>query len=143
MMQLLFQKAMFHVFLSAAPDKLMHDMQTLGVLFENLVIRDLRVYLSTLGGVGDAIHYYRDDKGLEIDAIIEHAGSWAGVEIKLSDAKVDEAASSLLRARDKVLANPAAQNEAPVFLAVIVGAGSLAYRRDDGVLVIPANCLTA
>lgn len=129
--------------LSATPDKLMHDMQTLGVLFENLVIRDLRVYLSTFGGVGDAIHYYRDDKGLEIDAIIEHAGSWAGVEIKLSDTKVDEAASNLLRARDKVLANPAAQNEAPVFLAVIVGAGSLAYRRDDGVLVIPANCLTA
>ena len=129
--------------LSATPDRLVRDMQTLGTLFENLVIRDLRIYLSTFGGVGDAIHYYHDDKGLEADAIIEHAGSWAGIEIKLSETKVDDAARNLLRVKDKVLANPATQNEPPVFLAVIVGAGNLAYARDDGVLVVPISCLGA
>ncbi len=129
--------------LAATPSKLIHDMQTLGILFENLVIRDLRIYLSTLGGIGDAIHYYHDDKGLEVDAIIEHAGLWAGIEVKLGEAKIDDAARNLLKVKEKVLANPAAQNDPPAFLAVIVGVGSLAYTRDDGVHVIPISCLGA
>ena len=107
------------------------------MLFENLVLRDLRVYLSTYGGLGNGISYYRDDKGLEVDAVIEYGGRWAGIEIKLSDTKADEGARSLLTLRDKVMANPAARNAEPLFLAVIVGRGSLAYQRDDGVLVIP------
>lgn len=125
----------------ATPERLLRDMQTLGDLFENLVLRDLRVYLSTYGMLDDRISYYRDDKGLEVDAIVEHAGQWAGIEIKLSDTKADEAAEHLLRLREKVLGNGAARNAEPAFLAVVVGRGSLAYRREDGVYVIPAATL--
>ena len=129
--------------LEATPDRLLHDAQTLGMLFENLVIRDLRVFLSTYSGLGNALSYYRDDSGLEVDVIVEHGGRWAGIEIKLSDTKADEGARSLIALRRKVLANPAAQNSEPAFLAVIVGRGSLSYTRDDGVMVIPAALLGA
>lgn len=127
--------------MGATPERLLHDMQTFGDLFENLVLRDLRVYLSTFGMLDDRISYYRDDKGLEVDAILEHAGKWAGIEIKLSDTKVDEAAEHLLRLREKVLGNDAARNQEPAFLAVVVGRGSLAYRRPDGVHVVPVATL--
>lgn len=129
--------------LGATPDRLLQDMQTFGLLFENLVIRDLRVFLSTYSGLGNQLFYYRDETGLEVDAIVEYAGRWAGIEIKLSDTKADDAAESLLRLRKKVLANSAAKNAEPAFLAVVVGRGSLAYRRDDGVYVIPAALLGA
>lgn len=125
----------------ATPERLLRDMQTLGDLFENLVLRDLRVYLSTYGMLDDRLSYYRDDKGLEVDAIIEHAGKWGAVEIKLSDTKADEAAANLVRLRDKVLKNAAARNSEPAFLAVVVGRGALAYRRPDGVHVIPIATL--
>ena len=97
--------------------------QTLGMLFENLVIRDLRVFLSTYAGIGNEVHYYRDEFGLEVDAIVERGGSWAGIEIKLSDTKVDEAVTNLGALRKKVISNPAAQNAEPAFLAVVVGRG--------------------
>lgn len=129
--------------LGATPDRLMRDTQTLGMLFENLVIRDLHVFLSTYRGLGNALHYYRDEKGLEVDVVVEHAGRWAGIEIKLSDTKADDAARNLLALKRKVTSNPAAQNAEPAFLAVIVGRGALAYTRDDGVMVIPAATLTA
>ncbi len=129
--------------LGATPEKLLHDTQTLGMLFENLVIRDLRVFLSTYAGLGNEVFYYRDDKGLEVDAIVECGGRWAGIEVKLSDTKVDEGAANLKKLRDKMLANPAARNAEPAFLAVVVGRGSLAYTRSDGVLVIPAALLGA
>lgn len=129
--------------LSATPIALLRDMQTLGLLFESLVIRDLRVFVSTFPGMGNAVYYYRDDKGLEVDAIVEHAGRWAAIEVKLSDTKADEAADSLKRLRRKVIANPAARGDEPAFLAVVVGRGDLAYRRDDGVLVIPVSLLGA
>ena len=129
--------------LNATPEKLLHDTQTLGLLFENLVIRDLRVFLSTYEGLGNNLFYYRDERGLEVDVIVEHNNRWAGIEIKLSDTKADEAAKNLLALRKKVLSNPAAHNAEPAFLAVVVGRGSLAYTRDDGVLVIPVALLGA
>ena len=129
--------------LGATPQALLHDAQTLGMLLENLVIRDLRVFLSTYTGLGNELHYYRDDQGLEVDAVVECGGRWGGVEVKLSDAKADEGAASLKKLRDKVAANPAARNAEPAFLAVVVGRGNLAYTRDDGVMVIPAALLGA
>ena len=129
--------------LHATPSRLLRDTQTLGMLFESLVLRDLRVFLSTYPGFDNGVYYYRDDKGLEVDAIIEHEGRWAGIEVKLSDAKVDEGARSLTRLRDKISSNAAARNADPAFLAVVVGKGSLAYTRDDGVMVIPAALLGA
>ncbi len=129
--------------LGAEPTRLLRDTQTLGMLFENLVIRDLRVFLSSYSGIGNELFYYRDNTGLEVDAIVECGGVWGGVEIKLSDTKADEGAKSLLSLRDKVASNPAAKNAEPAFLAVVVGRGSIAYRRDDGVCVIPAAMLGA
>lgn len=129
--------------LNATPSRLLKDTQTLGMLFENLVIRDLRVMLSTYAGLGTELSYYRDDKGLEVDAIMEYDGNWAGIEIKLSDAKADEGAANLIALRNKVLANPAARNSEPAFLAVVVGKSTLAYRRDDGVYVLPISALGA
>jgi len=91
--------------LNAIPERLSRDIQTLGMLFENLVLRDLRVFLSSYPGMGNTLSYYRDDTGLEVDVIVEHASRWAGIEIKLSDTKVGEGAESLVRLRDKVLKN--------------------------------------
>ncbi len=127
--------------LGATPDALLQDMQTLGLLFENLVMRDLKAFLSTYAGLGNELHYYRDEHGLEVDAILEHAGRWAGIEIKLSDTKADEAAESLKRLHSKVASNTAQKNSEPAFLAVVVGRGKLAYTRDDGIHVIPAAVL--
>ena len=123
--------------LGATPERLLGDMQTLGMLFENLVLRDVRVFLSTYGGVDNSAHYFRDEKGLEVDLIVEHDGHWGAIEVKLSDAKADDGARNLKALERKVLSNPAAQNAAPAFLAVVVGKGGIAYTRDDGVAVIP------
>jgi len=128
--------------LGASPMALLRDMQTLGKLFESLCIRDLRVYLSVLPGIGNQINYYLDDKGLEVDAVIQLGdGRWGAFEIKLSDTKIDEAASCLNRFVDKITANKAAQVKAPEFLAVLIGKGDMAYQRKDGVLVIPIATL--
>lgn len=88
-----------------------------------LVMRDLRIFLSTYGGLGNGLWYYRDDKGLEVDAIVEHGGRWAGIEIKFSDSKADDGARNLLSLRKKVLRNAATQTAEPAFLAVVVGRG--------------------
>ena len=131
------------VLLGATPERLLHDTQTLGLIFESLVIRDLHVLLSTYSGVGNGLYYYRDEGGLEVDAIVECGPAWAGIEIKLSDIKVDEGAKSLVALRDKLAASSAARHVAPAFLAVVVGRGSLAYTRNDGVMVIPVSMLGA
>lgn len=129
--------------LGATPGSLLRDTQTLGTLFENLVVRDVRVFLSTYAGLGNRVSYYRDDKGLEVDLVVETGEAWGGIEVKLSDTKADEAAASLVALKEKVCSNPAARNPGPAFLAVVVGKGALAYRRADGVYVIPASTLTA
>lgn len=129
--------------LGATPEGLLRDTQTLGALFETLVVRDLRAFLSSYPGAGNALSYYRDEKGLEVDCIVESGGRWGAIEVKLSDSKADAAAASLLALRDLVLANPAARGREPAFLAVVVGKGSLAYRRPDGVFVVPAALLGA
>lgn len=113
------------------------------MLFENLVIRDLRVFVSTYSGVGNGVYYYRDERGLEVDAVVEAGGVWGAIEIKLSDTKADDGADNLLKLRKKLAENGATRNGEPAFLAVVVGRGSLAYRRDDGVYVVPAALLGA
>lgn len=129
--------------LGATPERLLSDTQTLGMLFENLVVRDVRTFISTYSGIGNNVYYYRDEKGLEVDLIVECQGRWGALEVKLSDTKADDGARNLKALERKVLANPAARNAKPAFLAVIVGKGNLAYTRDDGVAVIPAALLGA
>ena len=131
--------------LGLSAEALLQDWQTFGLVFENLVMRDLDVYARSLDyAVANPVRYYRDDSGLEADAIVERAdGRWAALEIKVSLDKVDEAAAGLLRVRKKVCANEKANVREPSFLAVITGMGEAAYQRPDGVYVIPIRALGA
>ena len=119
----------------ATPAALLRDFETFGLQFESLCVRDLRVYAEAIDG---AVFHYRDKTGLEADAVIVLAdGRWAPVEITLGERQTDQAATSLLRLRDRV---DTARMGEPSFLAVVTG-GSAAYRRPDGVLVLPLACL--
>lgn len=131
--------------LGVNPRALLEDWQTFGFLFENLCVRDLLVYARALPDIGDEpVRYYHDDSGLECDAIIELTdGRWAGIEIKSSQSKVDDAAKNLLRLREKLLKNPQSRVRAPEFLSVPVGVGDFAYQREDGIYVIPITALGA
>ncbi len=132
--------------LAVSPERLLQDGQLFGILFESLCVHDLEVYASLLPGAQtQPLRYYSDADGLEADIIIElRDGRWAALEVKLGEAKTDQAAANLLRLRDKVKANTAARNPDPVFLAVVVGKGTYARQRtNDGVYVLPINTLTA
>ncbi len=121
--------------LGAGLDRLLRDTETLGFLFESLVIRDLRIYGQT---VGATISHYREAKGAEADAIIQtRDGRWAAVEVKLGQGDIDRGARSLLHVADHIETD---RHGRPAFLAVITGWG-YAYRRSDGVLVIPIGAL--
>jgi len=121
--------------LGAGPDRLLADPETLGLLFESLVIRDLRVYGQVLGAT---VSHYRENTGAEADAILQlRDGRWAGIEVKLGQADVDAGARSLLRVAGNV--DPS-RHGAPAFLAVVTGWG-YAYRRPDGVHVVPIGTL--
>jgi len=117
-------------------DKLMADLNYFGLLFESLAIRDLRIYADS--GGGKAFHY-RDSRGLEIDTIIEYAdGTWGAFEIKLGIGAVDAAADNLIKFADKINTD---KMKPPAALTVITGNG-FAYRRPDGVNVVPIGAMT-
>jgi len=123
--------------LRATPRRLLTDPETLGLLFESLVVRDLRVYSQAETG---SVYHYRDNVGLEAGAIVErNDGAWLAVEVKLSPSpqSVDTAAASLLRLRDKV-AQRRADDLAALLVVTSTGA---AYRRPDGVQVAPITAL--
>lgn len=114
---------------------LLKDFETFGLLFESLCTRDLRVYAQASDG---DIFHYRDKTELESDLIIKlHDGRWAAVEVKLGNSYVDEAAKNLIKLKEKI---DESKMRKPSFLMVITG-GQAAYKRDDGVLVIPIGCL--
>lgn len=119
-----------------APDRLIRDLRWLGLLFENLVVRDLRVYAQALNA---QVFAYRDGTGLEADAIIETSdGRWAAIEIKLGQGEVDTAAEHLIRLRDRVDTDVAGE---PTALVVVTATG-YGYVRKDGVTVVPIGALT-
>lgn len=121
--------------LSMTPKTLLNDLRTFGLLFESLVVRDLRVYARALDG---EVFHYRDKNGLEADAIIHlNDGGWAAIEVKLGDAWVDEAARNLKKLADNVDTDRMGR---PAFLAVVT-ATRYAYTRPDGVHVIPLAVL--
>jgi len=120
--------------LKARPNDLARDPRTLGGLFENLCLRDLLVYSETIGA---KLSHYHDANGLEVDAIIELGKQWAGIEIKMGAHRVEEGTSSLKRLKEKLVSKGAAD---PAFLCVISGGGPL-YTRDDGIHVIPIDCI--
>lgn len=131
--------------LGMGPDALLRDWQTFGLVFESLCVRDLLVYSRALPTVGfEPVRYYRDDSGLEADAVIELAdGRWAAFEIKVGEDKVPEGVSSLLRLKAKLCENPRARVHEPEFLAVITGLSRYARQTPEGVYVLPIRCLTA
>lgn len=111
------------------------DMKTLGFMFENLVLRDLRVYAQAMDA---EVSHYRDSGGLEVDAIVETAdGTWAAFEVKLGTHAIDAAAANLLKLAKMV--NEETMGK-PVVLAVIT-AGQYSYVREDGVQVIAIGTL--
>lgn len=114
---------------------ILRDFETFGFLFESLCTRDLRVYAQANDG---GIFHYRDKSELESDLIIKlNDGRWAAVEVKLGNKQIEEAAVNLIKLSQKVdiqKMNP------PSFLMVLTG-GKVAYKRPDGVLVVPIGCL--
>lgn len=121
--------------LRADPDRLLRDLAWFGFLFESLVVRDLRVYAQHRDA---EVLQYRDNTGLEVDAIVQAAdGTWAAFEVKLGAGMIDAAAATLLRFARRV--DPA-RSRAPAALAVIV-AGGYGYVRGDGIGVIPIGAL--
>ena len=122
-------------FLGAGRDDVLHDPETFGLLFETMALRDLRVYAQLLEG---EVFHYRDEDGLEVDAVIHlWDGRWGAAEIKLTDAWADKGAENLIRLRDKVDAD---EMGAPSFLMVVTASGA-AYTRPDGIHVVPLACL--
>lgn len=122
-------------FLNANSNDLLFDIKTFRLLFESLVIRDLRVYAETLEG---RVYHYRDHSGREADAIIHFdTGEWGAVEVKLGSKAIDTGAANLLKLTEDI---DTEIMRAPSFLAVITATG-YAYKRKDGVYVIPIGCL--
>lgn len=121
--------------LDLSEKSLLTDFETFGLIFEDLCIRDLRVYVDSIGG---NVYHYRDKNNLEIDAIIHlNNGNWAGIEIKMGSTEIDKAAINLKRLRDTI---DNSKMQAPSFLMVLT-ATNTAYRRPDGVYVVPIGCL--
>ncbi len=122
--------------LKATPDKLINDLKTLGFLFESLVEHDLKIYANAI----DAnLYHYQDYNNYEIDSVVELSnGDWGAFEIKLGSNQIEEAVSNLIKVKKSIIMNG---GKAPIILCVIVGLGNAAYKREDGVYVIPINAL--
>lgn len=123
--------------LGIGPKDLINELETFGLLFETMCIRDLRVYADAIGG---NVYHYRDKNGLECDAVIHlRNGDYGLVEIKLGgDNLIEEGASSLKELATKI---DTTKMKTPSFMMVLIGIGSYAYEREDGVWVVPISCL--
>ena len=123
--------------LGLGPDDLMGDLETFGLLFETMCVRDLRVYADAVDG---SVYHYRDKNGLECDAVIHlRNGSYGLVEVKLGGAQAIEKGVSTLTSLASSI--DTTKMKAPSFLMVLVAVGDYAYRRKDGVFVVPLGCL--
>ena len=123
--------------LGIGPSDLINDLNTFGLIFETLCIRDLRVYAEALNG---NVYHYRDKNGLECDAVVHlRDGRYGLIEIKLGGENlISQGAETLKKLRDKIDTD---KMRAPSFLMVLTAVGDYAYRREDGVLVVPVGTL--
>ena len=123
--------------LGIGPQDLVSDLKTFGFLFETMCVRDLRVFADALNG---EVYHYRDKEGLECDAVVHlRTGSYGLVEIKLGgDRLIEEGAVNLKTLGGKIDTD---KMKKPSFLMVLTGTGDYAYRRQDGVYVVPLGCL--
>lgn len=117
---------------------MVNDLNTFGLFFEALCVRDLRVYADALGG---AVYHYRDKNGLECDAVVHlRNGKYGLVEVKLGGSKLIEEGAKTLETLAKKI--DTTKMSAPSFKMVLTGVGQYAYQRpEDGVLVMPVGCL--
>lgn len=121
--------------LGTSPNDLINDLNTMGLYFESMCVRDLRVFSESLDGT---VYHYRDKAGLECDAVVHlRNGSYGLIEVKLGGNDIEKAAESLISLRNKIDTN---RMQAPSFLMVITGT-EFGYKRDDGVYVVPIGCL--
>ena len=121
--------------LRATPKRLLADFNTFGLLFESLCIRDLRIYAESIDG---SIYHYRDQSGLEIDAIVQLAdGRWGAVEVKLGAGELDKACDNLLKLNRVI---ETGKMGVPSFLMVITGT-EYAFQMKNGIWVVPLGCL--
>lgn len=122
--------------LGLGPDDLKNDLETFGLLFETMCVRDLRVYADALDG---NVYHYRDKNGLECDAVIHlRNGSYGLIEIKLGGSQaIEKGVATLTTLAGKI---DTTRMKAPSFLMVLTAVGEYAYRRKDGVLVVPVGC---
>ena len=123
--------------LGLGPDDLINDLNTFGLLFETLCVRDLRVFADALDG---EVRHYRDKNGLECDAVIHlRNGSFGLIEIKLGgDTAIEHGAATLKKLASLIDTD---KMKAPSFLMVLTAVGNYAYRRNDGVYIVPIGCL--
>lgn len=123
--------------LNIMPEDLMRDLESFGLFFEDLAVRDLRVYAGTLGG---KVRHYRDNAGLECDAVVHlEDGRWGAIEIKLGGDELIEAGATSLKTLKSKIEEKSDENS-PSFLLVLTAVGG-AYKREDGVYVAPINLL--
>lgn len=119
------------------PNDLMNDLKTFGFLFETLCVRDLRVYAQSLDG---QVYHFRDKSGLECDSVLHlRNGDYGLIEIKIGGEKlINEGASNLINLKSLIDTD---KMKSPSFLMVLTAVGDYAYRRNDGVIVVPVGCL--
>lgn len=123
--------------LKATPEKLLGDLETLGFLFEALCERDLKIYAESFGG---QLYHYQDYQNREVDAVIELPdGEWCAFEIKLGANQIDGAADALLKLKSAIEKEKGGRP--PKVMGVICGLSNAAYRRPDGVYVVPVTAL--
>ena len=123
--------------LGLGPQDLIEDLNTFGLFFETMCIRDLRVFADALDG---KVYHFRDKTGLECDAVVHlRNGSYGLIEVKLGgDKLIEEGAENLKTLKNKI---DITKMKAPSFLMVLIGVGDYAYRRQDGIYVVPIGCL--
>lgn len=123
--------------LGLGPNDLVNDLNTMGFLFENMCIRDLRIYAEALDG---NVYHYRDKSGLECDAVVHlRNGVYGLVEIKLGgDRLISEGVETLKKLSSNI---DTTKMKAPAFKMVLIGVGEMAYRRSDGIYIVSLSCL--
>ncbi len=123
--------------LGLGPDDLINDLETFGLLFETLCVRDLRVYADAVDG---NVYHYRDKNGLECDAVLHlRNGNYGLVEIKLGGSQaIEKGAATLTALASKI---DTTKMKAPAFMMVLTAIGDYAYQRKDGIYVVPVGCL--
>lgn len=123
--------------LGISPNDLLNDIRSFGLFFEDFAVRDLRIYSCVIGGV---VKHYRDNAGLECDAVIHLSnGKWGAIEIKLGGNELIEYGANKLNLL-KAKITEKSDNPAPSFMMILTAYGPC-YKRDDGIYIVPINML--